>query len=166
MTTGRNRDRTPRDTRVRSPRQEGQRDELYMELSPRVSALASLAEMIEEFGTSNEIPQNSIFLINLQVDELLTNYVTHSLHKVTKARIHMTLRAFEERVTLEMLDSGPPFNPLQAAAPDTNLGVDEREVGGLGLHLVRTYSDRIGYECVEGCNRITIEHHLKPELLA
>lgn len=141
----------------------GQIDELHMSLSPRMSTLASLAEMIEEFGASNSIPESSIYLINLEVDELLTNYVTHSLHKVRQGRMELTVRAFPDKVTVEMLDGGPPFNPLEAKAPDTELGVHERQEGGLGLHFVRTYSDRMGYECIDGCNRITIEHDLKPE---
>ena len=141
----------------------GQLDELELSLSPRMSSLASLAEMIEEFGHSNHIPENSIYLINLEVDELLTNYVTHSLHKVRQGRMQLTVRAFADKVTIEMLDSGPPFNPLEASKPDTELGVQERQAGGLGLHFVRTYSDRMDYQCIDGCNRITIEHDLKPE---
>ena len=144
-------------------RDTGQLDELSLELSPRVSSLAALAEMIEEFGNSNSIPQNTIFLINLEVDELLTNYVTHSLHRVRFARIRLKLRAYKEKVTLEMIDSGPPFNPLQFVPPNTDVGIEEREVGGLGLHLVKTYSDRMGYECIDGCNRITIQHNITAE---
>ena len=141
----------------------GQLDELQLKLSPRMSSLASLMEMIEEFGRSNDIPENSVYVINLEIDELLTNYVTHSLRKVRQGRMELTLRAFPGKVTIEMLDSGPPFNPLEAKEPDTGLGVKEREPGGLGLHFVRTYSDRMRYECIDGCNRITIEHDLKEE---
>ena len=59
-------------------------------------------------------------------------------------------------------DSGPPFNPLEAPAPNLQAAPDEREAGGVGLHLVRTYSDRMSYECVDGCNRLVIEHDLVP----
>ena len=137
-------------------------DELRIELAPKVSLLTSIAEMVEAFGEANSIPDQQIFLVNLEIDELITNYVRHSIRNVTRPRMQLTLRVHEDKLVLVILDTGPPFNPLTAPEPDLKKDLDDREMGGVGLHLVRSYCDRIHYELVDGYNRLTLEHKLQP----
>ncbi len=61
-----------------------------------------------------------------------------------------------------ILDTGPPFNPIDIAPPDLRQGIDDRQLGGMGLHLVHEYSDRMRHEVVKGHNKVTIELDLKP----
>ena len=138
-------------------------DELRIELAPKVSLLSSIAEMVEAFGEENGIPDQQIFLINLEIDELITNYVRHSLLKVSQPRMELTVQEHEGKVILTVLDTGPPFNPLTAPPPDLSDDLDQRKMGGMGLHLVRSYCDRIHYELVDGYNRLTLEHDLQPQ---
>ena len=140
----------------------GEVDRLRMALSPRLSVLASLHELIEEFGVHNGIPEGTIFLVNLELDELLTNYVTHSLHKVPKPRMDVLLEVFEGQVVMTVLDTGPPFDPRTINPPDTALALEDRPLGGLGLHFVRTYADNLTYECINGCNQLRLGHNLAP----
>ncbi len=60
------------------------------------------------------------------------------------------------RVILTFRDSGRPFDPLSEGNPDTESGIDEREVGGLGIFLVKNTVDGISYEYTEGQNVLTI----------
>jgi hypothetical protein len=53
-------------------------------------------------------------------------------------------------------DDGRPFNPLELTPPDTNLPVEDRPIGGLGIHLLRKLSDRMEYARIEGKNRLTL----------
>ena len=137
-------------------------DELRVELTPRVSLLGSVGEMLEAFGESNGIPDQQIFRVNLAVDELLTNYVLHSVHKVRQPRMELTLQVADGKLMVTLLDTGPPFNPMEAPAADLSGNIDERQVGGLGLHPVRSYCDRMRHEVVDGYNRVTLEHDLQP----
>ena len=134
-----------------------------MELAPKVSLLGSIVEMVEAFGEANGIPEQQIFLINLEIDELITNYVRHSVRKVSKPRMELTVQEHEGKVILTVLDTGPPFNPLTAPPPDLSDDLDQRKMGGMGLHLVRSYCDRIHYELVDGYNRLILEHDLQPD---
>ena len=145
-------------THDQPPTADGCIDELHMELSPRLSAISSLAEVIEEFGKSHRIPDTPIFFVNLEIDELMTNYVAYSYRKVRCPRMKVTLRKFHNRLILVVEDTGPPFNPLEAAAPDLDSGINDRKLGGMGLHLVRKYADRIDYRCVDNRNILTLEH--------
>ena len=140
----------------------GSRDELRVELTPKVSLLGSIAELIEAFGETNGIPDQQIFRVNLAVDELVTNYVLYSVHKVRDPRIELTLQVGEGKLIVTLLDTGPPFNPLEAPEPDLSDDLDKQKIGGLGLHLVRSYCDRMRHQVVDGCNRVTLEHDLPP----
>ena len=144
----------------RFARATGQIDALRLEIQPRVSALSSIAEFVEEFGLTNGVPDGAIFLVNLEIDELLTNYVTHSLHKVQQPRIEVTLRLFPTKLVLELVDTGPPFDPFQVAPVDVSTPSEERSAGGLGLYLVRAYADKMDYTCIDNCNCVVLEHNL------
>ena len=136
-------------------------DEMKFELTPRLSALAGLFEMIENFGKDNGIPESSIYLVNLTIDELLTNYVQYSVGKVSEPRMALCLQWVEGKLILSVMDSGPPFDPTDQALVGAVRERSEQEVGGVGLHVVRSYADRIAYRCVDKCNHLTIEHDLK-----
>ena len=62
---------------------------------------------------------------------------------------------------LDTLHTGPPFN-MDAPAADLSNDIDTRQIGGLGLHLVKSYCDRMRHEVVDGYNRVTLEHDLPP----
>ncbi|MCY4120295.1 MAG: ATP-binding protein [Acidobacteria bacterium] len=140
------------------PVPEGCIDEMRMELSPRLSAISSLAEVIEEFGKNHNIPDAPIYFVNLEIDELMTNYVAYAFRKVRKPRMNVILRTFADKLVLVVEDSGPPFNPLETEEPDLSAGIEERRIGGMGLHLVRKYPDHIDYQCVDDRNILTLEH--------
>ena len=140
------------------PAADGCIDEMRMELSPRLSAIHSLAEVIEEFGRNHDIPDAQIYCVNLEIDELMTNYVAYAFRKVQRPRMNVILRTFADRLVLVVEDNGPPFNPLESGEPDLTSGVDERSVGGMGLYLVRKYPDRVDYRCIDDRNILTLEH--------
>lgn len=148
-------------THGQPPARDGCIDEMRTELSPRLSAISSLAEMIEEFGKSHNIPDTPIYFVNLEIDELMTNYVAYAFRKVQQPRMNVILRTFADKLVLVVEDSGPPFNPLEAGEPDLTSGIDERRVGGMGLHLVRKYPDRIDYRCIGDRNILTLEHRFE-----
>ena len=138
-------------------------DELRVSLSPRLSAVRSLAQQVEEFGDAHELPEQQIYMINLALDELITNTVSYGLRGIGQPKIDVTLRISDTLLVLTLEDNGQRFDPTQNTNPDLSSPVDERPIGGLGLHLIKTFADRIDYEYSEGRNRLTLEHHLAPE---
>ena len=63
---------------------------------------------------------------------------------------------------LTTVDNGHPFDPTAVGAPDIDAAVERRPIGGLGLHIIRTFADRMTYEFENGRNRLTLEHDLNP----
>ena len=140
-------------------------NELRVTLPARVSELRDLATMVEDFGDANNLTAPKVFAINLELDELITNTVTHgSFEAGIDPRIDIHLRVESDILILTMEDNGSPFDPTLDTDPNTAAPLESRNVGGLGLHLVKNFANRISYEFVEGKNRSTLEHDLKPAL--
>ena len=138
-------------------------NELRVTLPARVSELPGLAALVEEFGDANNLPAAKVFAINLELDELITNTVTHaSFEAGIDPRIDIHLKVEFDILTLTIEDNGSPFDPTLETAPNTTAPLESRTVGGLGLHLIKHFASRISYESVGGKNRLTLEHDLKP----
>ena len=139
------------------------KDELRFEMTPRLSALAGLIQVIENFGRDNGVPDANIYMVNLTLDELLTNYVRYSLNRVSRPRIDVCLQCLPTKLVLTVVDTGPPFDPTAHEVEVPDWREPARPAGGAGLRLVRSYADRIEYRCVGESNHLTIEHDLKRE---
>ena len=139
--------------------------DLHVSLPAKLTEVRNLSAAVEEFGDANQLPLPTVFVINLALDELITNAVTHGTFNVPDPAIDIHLKAESNGVTLTLEDNGSPFDPtaFDADDVDTTSSLDDRAVGGLGLHLVRSFADDISYEFVNGRNRLTVHHHFKSE---
>jgi anti-anti-sigma factor len=83
--------------------------------------------------------------VSVALDELLNNTIAYGFagRGSGEVRIEMELRT--DRLCVTLTDNGRPFNPLDVAAPDTALSVEERRIGGLGIHLARRMMDDVAY---------------------
>lgn len=139
--------------------------ELHVSLPAKLTEVRNLSSEVEQFGDENRLPQPTVFVINLALDELITNAVMHGTFEVPDPTIDIHLKADGNVVTLTMEDNGSPFDPtrMESADVDTTSALEDRAVGGLGLHLVRTFAHDMSYEFVDGRNRLTVQHHFKSE---
>ena len=92
--------------------------------------------------------------INIAIDEIYSNIVKFS--GATSVTLIVEIRKATSTVKLTFIDNGKPYDPLQKADPDTTLSADEREVGGLGIFLVKKTMDDISYESKDGQNILKI----------
>jgi sigma-B regulation protein RsbU (phosphoserine phosphatase) len=110
----------------------------------------------DEFAEENGIPMEIGLKINIAFDELITNVVSYAYSDEDEHEIQVNLDLFGDRLTVEIVDDGKPFNPLTLDDPDTTLGIDEREIGGLGIHLVKNMMDDIVYTRRSDSNSVTL----------
>lgn len=88
-------------------------------------------------------------------DEIISNVLNHGGDGREPA-VEIMLRLGAGTIQAEIADDGKPFDPLAADAPDLTLDIDERPIGGLGIHLVRKLMDEVSYEYDGGKNRLRI----------
>ena len=106
------------------------------------------------------LPEEIEYEIDLVLDELVSNVIRHGLKENTEHFIAVGLRRDVHDLILEVEDDGVPFNPLNAPTPDTSKPLEERCIGGLGIHLVRLIMDSLSYEWREGRNHLVAKKRL------
>ena len=114
---------------------------------------AAIEELAEEENWSPDVT----FQIGLAVEELGVNIVNYG-HDDDKAHeIKIVISSEDEAITIEIEDDGHAFNPLSdAPEPDLDAEVEDRTVGGLGIHLVRTMMDEVHYQRQQNKNCLTL----------
>lgn len=132
--------------------------ELDLAIGNSLDAMPEVKVQVETFCREAAISTAIRRRLLVVVDELVHNSIHYGCrHLGAQARIHLRLLQSGNHLDLEVRDNGtPPFNPLEVAPPDLEGSVATREIGGLGIHLVRGLSSRFGYSFEDGWNVIRI----------
>ena len=127
---------------------------ISLTIAPRHDQLEQITAAVEELGERDNWPLDLVFKVNLVLEELGVNVVNYSSDA---SEIAISLASDEHAVSVEIVDDGPPFNPLaDAVEPDLDAPLEDRPIGGLGIHLVREMMDELHYSREEGKNRLAM----------
>lgn len=122
--------------------------------------LERLRVAVEAFGANYCLPGPLLFELNLALEEWVTNIVAYGYddtgpHSIA-VRISLDTTAEGRHVAIEVEDDARPFNPLEVPPPRLDLPIEERPVGGLGIHFLRRCMDSVAYERVGTRNRLLL----------
>ena len=130
---------------------------LNLTLKNDLSELGRVAEAIEAHGESHGWPVKWVMNLNISLDELITNIVSYGYRDSDEHEIRVTLTDQNGSLETVVEDDGLEFNPfVSAPEPDLDADVEERRIGGLGVHFVKTLMDEATYERVDNLNRVTL----------
>jgi anti-sigma regulatory factor (Ser/Thr protein kinase) len=107
---------------------------------------------IEELCEKNEFLSTKLFTIQLIIEELVTNIVKYGGKTGTDKSVEIEIHTEQGQTILTISDNTDSFNPLTVEDPDTTLSAEERNIGGLGLFLVRKKVQSLIYENNNGMN--------------
>jgi sigma-B regulation protein RsbU (phosphoserine phosphatase) len=122
--------------------------------------ISALTEQADAFFDAHGISKQTAFQLELSLDELLTNTISYGYEDSGEHEIVVTLLLSDGTLTAEVHDDGIQFNPLERPEPDLSLNIEERPIGGLGIHLVRKTMDTIDYRREDGYNVLTLKKHI------
>ncbi len=130
--------------------------EIDLSLPNALSEMEALVATLDFFVETCAVPAKPAYRLHLAVDEFVNNAVDHGYGDGRAGEIGVHLRHTGEALELTLSDDGDPFDPFNAPPPDLTGTVEERRIGGLGVHLVRTFADSFGYRRENGRNIITL----------
>lgn len=118
--------------------------------------LRRVAAAAEELGLQEDWSPALIHQVDLAIEEIGNNIVRHGFDG-GPGEIEITLTSESDAITIEISDDGRAFNPLEdAPIPDVEAALEDRPIGGLGVHLVLTMMDEMHYRRVNERNELTL----------
>ena len=126
-----------------------------------------MIERFGEFAQTHGLDDTLRRQVLLVLDDLLNNIATYAYEGLELAegesqQIELRVELAPARLVITIIDSGVPFNPFGMNAPDVQASLEERDIGGLGIHLVRTVMDEVDYSRRAGRNVVTVTKRLEP----
>ena len=126
------------------------------------AALEMVNAFIQEKLESINCPKRAKMQMMLAVEEIFVNISSYAYHpEVGQAEVGVDIDGDPPTVTIRFLDQGRPFNPLEKPDADITLSAQDREIGGLGILLVKKIMDQVDYAYENGKNILTIKKEIK-----
>ena len=124
-----------------------------LQAAPELESIPKVCQFLEQTLEEQGAPIKAIVQVNIAADEIFSNIARYSGAAV--AQVDCEIMA--GRAVIRFVDDGQPYDPTGQPEPDITLPVEEREIGGLGILMVRRTMDEVSYEYEAGRNVLTIE---------
>jgi anti-sigma regulatory factor (Ser/Thr protein kinase) len=127
-----------------------------------IAATVENIEVVTDFVNQQlellECPMKAQMQIDIAIDELFSNIAHYSYNpEVGQATVRVEVVENPLAVTITFIDNGIPYDPLAKEDPDLTLSAEERQIGGLGIYMVKKSMDEITYEYKDGQNILCIK---------
>ncbi|HOW25391.1 MAG TPA: ATP-binding protein [Bacteroidales bacterium] len=127
-----------------------------------IQELDRIREFIERHGDEWGFSTKNVFSINLVLEELITNIIFYGFDNDQVHDILIDMQLRDDQLQLLIEDDGKPFDPFSVDTPeDLDKSLEERRIGGLGIHFVREIMDTCSYERTGNKNRLLLSKHVK-----
>jgi serine/threonine-protein kinase RsbW len=133
----------------------------WIELPGTTDNLPYLQEFILDRASRHQASPDILLKMEMVLEEVLLNIINHGYSGdrtgIIKAGCALS---DQEGFVIRIIDHGAPFDPSSRPDPDTSLSVEDRDIGGLGIFLVRKMSDHVEYQRSDGQNILDISFRL------
>ena len=129
-------------------------------LTNNTQEVPRLATFVDEVCQAVGFDDITTMQMNLALEEAVVNVMEYAYPSGTQGNVTVEAVSNDVRLKFTITDNGSPFDPTAKADIDTTLSVEERPIGGLGIHLVRQIMDSINYERVDGRNILTLRKNI------
>jgi anti-sigma regulatory factor (Ser/Thr protein kinase) len=133
---------------------------MRIEFGNRLEEIAKVMTALEEFTNSAGLNVGIVQAAELVLDELLTNTISYGFSDAVQHIITVEMLVKENALHIVVSDDGVFFNPFEQKDPDLESSIDERDLGGLGIHLVKKFMDEYSYQRLDDRNVVTLLKHI------
>jgi len=126
----------------------------HFKLGHHIKDIDRIENSIKDLQTQWDIDEKSLFQLNLVLEELISNTMFYGFSGMDKGSIEVDLAFDGTKIHVDMRDDAKAFDPTKEAKDTSGHGLDEREIGGLGIMLTQRISEDMHYERVDGINKL------------
>ena len=132
-----------------------------LNITATVENIEVVTDFVNEQLEAIDCPMKAQMQIDIAIDELFGNIAHYAYNpEVGDATVRVEVIEDPMAVVLTFIDNGVPYDPLAKADPDTTLSAEERQIGGLGIFMVKKSMDDIAYEYKDGQNILKIRKNI------
>ena len=121
-----------------------------------IAEINRITIFIDELGEELSLAPELTFNLNLVLEEAVSNVILYAYPKEEHQEIVLTAKMTDKNLIFVLTDSGKEFDPTQAPDADVTLSAEERQIGGLGIFLIRQIMNEVEYQRIEGKNVLTL----------
>ena len=125
-------------------------------LKNEIVEINRLAIFIEELGEELNLAPDLVFNLNLVLEEAVSNVIFYAYPQEEHQEIILTAKKTDKNLIFVLTDSGKEFDPTKAPDADITLSAEDRQIGGLGIFLIRQIMNKVEYQRIEGKNVLTL----------
>lgn len=129
-------------------------------IANEISEINKLNDFIEDIGNEFSLSPDVIFNLNLVLEEAVVNVINYAYPKEEHESIYLSAKMHEGSIIIVLTDTGKEFDPTTVPDADVTLSAEDRQIGGLGIFLIRQIMNEVKYERIEGKNILTLEKRL------
>ena len=122
-----------------------------------IATIPQLKDFVDTVAKEAGMEEMETMTLNLAIEEAVVNVMNYAYPKGTTGSVDIETTLDNGCITFVISDSGMAFDPTAKEEPDTTLTAEERPIGGLGIFLVRQFTDAVGYERREDRNILTVK---------
>ena len=123
--------------------------------------LARVAGLLDRLGVEHHLAPGVLADMQVALDEVLTNIISYAYNDKAQHEIRIRFKVSGDMLEAVIEDDGAPFDPLAIPAPDVSVPLQERRVGGVGIHFVRSLMDEVAYDRAGARNRLVLRKRFK-----
>ena len=138
-------------------------ERLNLRIANDLAELARVGASVDEFCSNLAIPAAYAFKLNIALEELLTTTISYGYDDDRGHQIAIDIAREGDTLVTQISDDARPYDPLKAPPPDLDSAIEDRPIGGLGVHLVKTLMDDVRYVYRDGRNHVTLRKKIGPE---
>ena len=135
--------------------------EKSLQIKNDLGELENLSRIIAHFCEINGLSKKNTFELNLVLDEIFTNIVSYGFDDQQEHRINIDIRVINGALTVRIEDDGIPFDPTTAPKDDLTCPIENRKIGGIGLHLINRIMNRVIYRRKKDKNILVLKKYLE-----
>jgi anti-sigma regulatory factor (Ser/Thr protein kinase) len=133
-----------------------------LNITATIENIETVTAFVNEQLEAYDCPMKAQMQIDIAIDELFGNIAHYAYNpEVGNATVRVEVVEDPLAVIITFIDNGIPYDPLAKEDPNIKLSAEERQIGGLGIYMVKKTMDDITYEYKDGKNILSIKKHLK-----
>lgn len=129
---------------------------MEIKIENRINEIPRLNEMLADYAENKGMSEELVFQIRLALEEMITNTIKYGYDGAERHIISIIVEIDQNKLTIEVEDDANPFNPMDHEPRNLSGDMEDWDIGGLGIHMVKQLMDDIEYRREAGVNKLKL----------